>query len=112
MLPNQERLTIFKDVSFTVAPGEAVAILGRSGSGKTTLLGILGLIDTLDSGFYFVHDIETTKLTDKQAAKIRSFTFGFIYQRFCLLNHLNVYANIRHRYCINKALKVTDGKLS
>jgi len=93
-MPHGERLNILNAVSLEIAPGESVGILGRSGSGKSTLLALLGLLDDFDSGSYLIDGTETTLLSDRQKAKLRKATFGFIYQRFCLMNHFNVYQNV------------------
>ncbi|MEN6430412.1 MAG: ABC transporter ATP-binding protein, partial [Coriobacteriales bacterium] len=73
---------------------EAVAILGRSGSGKSTLLGQLGLIDELSGGSYRVDGRETTRLGDRSLARLRAATFGFVYQRFCLMHTLSALKNV------------------
>ncbi len=53
----EEKLPILKDVNFHVDKGEFVAILGPSGSGKTTLMNIIGCMDVMDSGEYYLDQI-------------------------------------------------------
>lgn len=50
----EERLPILKDINFQVNKGEYVAILGPSGSGKTTLMNMIGCMDVMDSGEYYL----------------------------------------------------------
>lgn len=64
-----EMLPILRDINFTVDPGEFVAILGPSGSGKTTLMNMIGCMDILDSGEYYlngraIHDTPEEELTE------------------------------------------------
>ncbi len=93
-LPFGSPLHVLRGVSLQIAAGESLAVLGRSGSGKSTLLGLLGLIDTLNSGSYKVDGRETVGLSDKESANLRGTTFGFVYQRFCLMNHLSAFRNV------------------
>lgn len=93
-LPAGGNLQVLRGVSLGIAAGESVAILGRSGSGKSTLLGLLGLIDTLNSGSYAVDGIETVGLNDKAAASLRGTVFGFVYQRFCLMSQFSAFRNV------------------
>ncbi len=58
------------------------------------MLGLLGLIDTLNNGSYKVDGRETVGLSDKELANLRGTTFGFVYQRFCLMNHLSAFRNV------------------
>lgn len=90
----EEKLPILKDISFHVEKGEYVAILGPSGSGKTTLMNIIGCMDVMDSGEYYldgmaIHDTDEEKLTDVRNNKI-----GFIFQNYQLIPTYNVIQNI------------------
>lgn len=90
----EERLPILKDIHFSVDKGEYVAILGPSGSGKTTFMNILGCMDVMDSGEYYldgmaIHETKEDDLTDVRNQKI-----GFIFQNYQLIPTYNVMQNI------------------
>lgn len=90
----EERLPILKDIHFSVDKGEYVAILGPSGSGKTTFMNILGCMDVMDSGEYYldgmaIHETKEDDLTDVRNRKI-----GFIFQNYQLIPTYNVMQNI------------------
>lgn len=83
-----------ENVDFSVKRGEFVGILGTSGSGKTTLLNILGCMDKATTGNYAVNGNLVDKMTQKDLARIRNQTFGFIVQDYALLEHCTVYKNV------------------
>lgn len=88
------RQRILSDVSFSVEYGEFVAIVGQSGSGKSTLMNILGCLDTPDNGSYLVNGRDTRRMTADELADLRSTTFGFVFQRYNLLNTLTALENV------------------
>ncbi len=92
---NKSSLTkAINDISFSVAKGEFVAIMGASGSGKTTLLNLISTIDKVTSGNIFVGGEDITKLKGNKLNKFRREELGFIFQDFNLLDTLTAYENI------------------
>lgn len=82
------------NLSFEIAPGEFVAIMGASGSGKTTLLNCISTIDRVTSGHIYVAGQDITKLKGNELNKFRREQLGFIFQDFNLLDTLTAYENI------------------
>lgn len=86
--------TVLKDISFEIAKGEFVAIIGPSGSGKSTLMHILGALDRPTSGKYFLDGKDVGELSDEELAEIRSSKIGFVFQSFNLLPRSTVLRNV------------------
>lgn len=87
-------LHVLKGINLTVHDGELVSIMGASGSGKSTLLNILGLLDTYDDGEYYLDGKLMKNLSEKEAAKIRNKTIGFVFQSFNLLGFKTALENV------------------
>ena len=83
-----------RDVSFSVAPGERLAVEGRSGSGKSTLLGILACLELPDSGSYLLDGIDAGAMGEEQRADLRSRRISIVFQEFNLIDQLDVVENI------------------
>jgi putative ABC transport system ATP-binding protein len=81
-------------INLEVSAGEFVAIMGPSGCGKTTLLNILGLIDNPSMGQYHFFGQETSRMGEKEKARLRKGKIGFVFQNFNLIEELNVYENV------------------
>jgi putative ABC transport system ATP-binding protein len=90
----RSRLTILEDVSFEIAAGEAVAILGASGSGKTTLLGLLAGLDLPTSGQVLIDGADLAALDEDGRASLRRRMVGFVFQSFQLLPALTALENV------------------
>jgi putative ABC transport system ATP-binding protein len=89
-----ETVRALDGVSFTIASGEFVAVVGPSGSGKSTLLQLLGGMDLPSSGSLTIAGKEISRLTDAQRTVLRRDTLGFVFQDFGLLPVLTVAENI------------------
>ena len=89
-----EPLTILQDISFSVMPGETVAIVGASGSGKSTLLGLLAGLDSPTAGEVRLDDVSLNSLDEDQRAKLRGRLLGFVFQSFQLLPSLTALENV------------------
>ena len=81
-------------VSFGVAAGEYVAIVGESGVGKSTLLNIIAGLETADAGTVSFLNTEMTALDDDARTVLRREKFGFVFQAFHVLPHLTVQQNV------------------
>ena len=90
-------------VSFAVAEGEFVGIMGPSGSGKSTLLNCLATIDVPTSGSIAIGGMDITRLAGKQLARFRRDDLGFIFQDSNLLDTLTAFENIALALTIQKA---------
>jgi putative ABC transport system ATP-binding protein len=89
-----EPLTILQDISFSVMPGETVAIVGASGSGKSTLLGLLAGLDVPTAGEIRLDGVSLAALDEDDRARQRGLLLGFVFQSFQLLNSLNALENV------------------
>ena len=89
-----EIIRALDDVTLTIEPGEFVAVVGRSGSGKTTMLDLLGLLLKPTSGSLLIDGVDTTKLGDRERARMRARKVGFVFQEYNLLSGLNVLENV------------------
>ena len=101
---------ILHGVSFDVASGEFVALVGQSGSGKSTLLNIIGGLDQPDAGEVEVLGIDTLRSSDARRAQLRNQSIGFVFQAFNLLDHLTVLANVVLPAAFSRDAKDTEAR--
>ena len=94
VLSGQMPLTILQDVSFTVAAGESLAIVGASGSGKSTLLGLLAGLDVPSGGSVMLDGADLFALNEDGRARLRGALAGFVFQSFQLLPALTALENV------------------
>ncbi len=87
-------LRALDNVSLDIHAGEFVAIMGQSGSGKTTLMNILGCLDKPTEGSYALNGEEVAMLGRDEQARLRGRAFGFIFQRYNLLETANAAENV------------------
>ena len=86
--------TALAGITMQVERGAFIAIMGPSGSGKTTLLNVAGLLDTFDGGEYLLDGKDVAGLGDGALAELRNRHFGFVFQSFSLMPHLDVFDNV------------------
>ena len=89
------RLTVLRDVNFSIEQGEFVAIVGPSGSGKTTLLGLLAGLDTPTRGAVRLDGTDLTALDEDDRARLRGEKVGFVFQSFQLITTLTAIENVQ-----------------
>ncbi len=89
-----EQVHALAGISLDFKQGEFWAMMGPSGSGKSTILNILGCLDQVTSGDYYLDDINVANMDDNQLSAIRLKRLGFIFQSFNLIPQLTVQKNI------------------
>ncbi len=88
------RFDALKGLTFEIAHGESVAIVGKSGSGKSTLMHLLALLDQPTAGVVALEGDPVNDLKPKQISALRNETFGFIFQQFFLNPNQTVLENV------------------
>ena len=89
-----KKVNALNGVDLNVRKGEFLAIMGTSGSGKSTLLHMLGGLDKPTSGSVAIEGKELSLMSDKELSVMRRDYIGFVFQKFNLINELNVWENI------------------
>jgi putative ABC transport system ATP-binding protein len=87
-------LTILSEVSFSIAPGESVAVVGPSGAGKSTLLALLAGLDLPTQGYVVLNGVNLGELDEDGRARVRAESVGFVFQSFHLVPSLNALENV------------------
>ncbi|MDF7666778.1 MacB family efflux pump subunit [Orbaceae bacterium ESL0727] len=87
-------IQVLKQINLTIHAGEMVAIIGASGSGKSTLMNILGCLDKPSTGTYTIAGRAINQLSSDELSELRREHFGFIFQRYHLLNALTAEGNV------------------
>ena len=90
----REGRAILEDVSVTILPNTRTLIQGPSGAGKTTLFNVLGLLDTPSKGVLRVTGSNTGSLGERERARLRRETIGFVFQEFNLIGDLTAWENV------------------
>jgi lipoprotein-releasing system ATP-binding protein len=93
-LPGPVPVTLVRDIDFTVAAGEFVAVTGPSGSGKSSLLYLLGLLDRPTAGTVRLGELDTGGLDADQLAGLRLARLGFVFQFHFLLPEFTAQMNV------------------
>lgn len=89
-----ETVRALRGVSFEVATGDYMAVMGPSGSGKSTLLNLLGCLDRPTGGQYCLGTQNVADLDDDQLSEVRASSIGFVFQSYNLIPQLTVIENI------------------
>ena len=85
---------ILHQISFDMEPGEMLAVMGPSGSGKSTLLYNVSGMDQPTNGQVWLGDVEVTKLSEDEKARLRLHRMGFVFQQMNMMANLNLLDNI------------------
>ena len=106
---------LFENLSFQVAKGEMLAIVGESGAGKSTLLHILGALDRPSAGDVYCANLQLSSLSEDGAAEFRNREIGFVWQFHYLLPEFTALENVamplllRGHSCRKRRTKRRDG---
>ena len=91
---NLSKEQILHQISFDMEPGEMLAVMGPSGSGKSTLLYHVAGMDQPTSGQVWLGDVEVTRLSENEKARLRLHRMGFVFQQMNMMANLNLLDNI------------------
>ena len=90
----REKIEILKGISFQIARGEFISIVGPSGSGKSTLLGIIAGLDNPSTGLVLIDGVDITRMTETKLATVRNSKIGMVFQAFNLIPTLTAQENV------------------
>lgn len=93
--------TVLQDISFELAAGDYVAVMGESGIGKSTLLNLIAGLDRPDSGQVLLDGVDLGALSDDEATRVRRRHMGFVFQAFHILPYLTVAQNVALPLALN-----------
>lgn len=102
-------VAVLRDLTFNIASGESIAIVGPSGSGKSTLLNIIGTLDHPTSGRIWLDGQDLSQLDEEKLAAIRNGQIGFVFQSHHLLPQCTVLENVLVPTIADKQSKTRDG---
>jgi putative ABC transport system ATP-binding protein len=94
LYPGDNPVAALRGVSFTITRGELVAIVGPSGSGKSTLLHVIGTLDRPTTGVVRITGTDVAQMRDKELARLRAASIGFVFQQFFLADHTTALENV------------------
>ncbi len=106
----EETIHALRNISFSIAEGEFVTIMGTSGSGKSTLLNILGCLDTPTSGEYLLDGVPIKSMSRPQRAVLRNRKIGFVFQNYNLLPKTTAVENVELPLMYNSEVSASERK--
>lgn len=106
----EETIHALRNISFSIAKGEFVTIMGTSGSGKSTLLNILGCLDTPTSGEYLLDGVPVKSMSRPQRAVLRNRKIGFVFQNYNLLPKTTAVENVELPLMYNSEVSASERK--
>ena len=105
-----ETVHALRGITFSIAEGEFVTIMGASGSGKSTLLNILGCLDTPTSGEYLLDGVAVKSMSKPQRARLRNKKIGFVFQNYNLLPKTTAIENVELPLMYNSSINSAERK--